>query len=190
MEGSRATTGVSATHLKAPASPELVLPPRQLELLATQPIGKDNCSTTFAENLSLPIHSWFRYSAGFSALWVREVISRQIALGRRRILDPFAGSGTVLLECERSVAEAKGIEAHPFILRVGQAKLHWRINPQAFRAGLARSGVHFAAMLSRRDCAMAIRIAEKKQSPRCRSIRRISCRLQKLSLRKDTRPEC
>src|SRR5436309_1560647 len=132
MEGSRATTGVSATHLKAPASPELVLPPRQLELLAAQPIGKDNCSTTFAENLSLPIHSWFRYSAGFSALWVREVISRQIALGRRRILDPFAGSGTVLLECERFVAEAKGVEAHPFILRVAKAKLHWRINSQIF----------------------------------------------------------
>src|SRR5437762_3348604 len=100
MEGSRTTTAATPTHLKGSAIPELVLPPRQLELLATQPMGKDNCSSTFAENLSQPVHSWFRYSAGFSALWVREVISAQMAPGRRRILDPFAGSGTVLLECE------------------------------------------------------------------------------------------
>src|SRR6266704_721027 len=132
MEGYRTTTSVSPTQVKGPAIPELFLPPQQLELLASQPMGKDNCSSTFAENLSLPVHSWFRYSAGFSALWVREVISQQIALGRRRILDPFAGSGTVLLECERFAAEAKGIEAHPFILRVAKAKLYWRITPQTF----------------------------------------------------------
>src|SRR6266568_81553 len=142
MEGYRTTTSVSPTQVKGPAIPELFLPPQQLELLASQPMGKDNCSTTFAENLSLPVHSWFRYSAGFSALWVREVISRQIAEGRRRILDPFAGSGTVLLECERFVAEAKGIEGHPFILRVAKAKLYWRINPQTFyrfAVGLVRT---------------------------------------------------
>src|SRR5437667_10648446 len=132
MEMSRTTTAVSPTQVKGSAMPELFLPPRQLELLATQPMGKDNCTTTFAENLSPPIHSWFRYSAGFSALWVREVVSREIALGRRRILDPFAGSGTVLLECERFVAEAKGIEAHPFILRIAKAKLSLRIIHQTF----------------------------------------------------------
>jgi len=80
----------------------------------------------------LPIHRWFRYSAGFSALWAREVIAEQVALGRRRILDPFAGSGTVMLESERFVTEGKGVEAHPFVFRVAKAKLLWRSNPRAF----------------------------------------------------------
>jgi hypothetical protein len=103
-----------------------------LELLTSQPVGKAGSRSTFVENLSLPIHRWFRYSAGFSALWAREVIVNEVALGRRRILDPFAGSGTVLLESERCGAEAKGLEAHPFIHRVAKAKLHWRIDPRSF----------------------------------------------------------
>src|SRR5207249_1817534 len=57
-------------------------------------------SSTFTDNLSLPIHRWFRYSAGFSAAWVREVIDREQARGRKRVFDPFVGSGTVVLEGE------------------------------------------------------------------------------------------
>jgi len=34
-------------------------------------------TSTFIDNLSLPVHGWFRYSAGFSALWVRELIRRR-----------------------------------------------------------------------------------------------------------------
>jgi len=89
-------------------------------------------SSTFADNRSLPIHRWFRYSAGFSALWVRDVIEREKAKGRHRVLDPFAGSGTVLLEGERCDVEAIGLEAHPFVARVARAKLCWRENPGIF----------------------------------------------------------
>ena len=89
-------------------------------------------SSTFLDNLSLPIHRWFRYSAGFSALWVRELIEQQKAQGRTRILDPFAGSGTVLLEGESCGVEAIGIEAHPFVARTARAKLNWRESPKGF----------------------------------------------------------
>ncbi len=51
-------------------------------------------SSTFLDNMSLPVHRWFRYSAGFSAEWVEETVaacSRQITPGRTfRVLDPFA----------------------------------------------------------------------------------------------------
>lgn len=92
---------------------------------------KDTTST-FAKNLSQPIHRWFRYSAGFSALWVREVIEREKGNGRRRVFDPFAGSGTVVLESERAGIEGIGIEAHPFVARIAQAKMNWRESPKAF----------------------------------------------------------
>jgi len=88
-------------------------------------------TTTFADNVSLPVHRWFRYSAGFSALWARQLIEEHSGrLGRLpRVLDPFAGSGTTLLEAQSCGAESVGLEAHPFIVRVAAAKLCWTETP-------------------------------------------------------------
>jgi hypothetical protein len=94
---------------------------------------KSDTTSTFLGNLSLPIHRWFRYSAGFSALWVRDLIEREKTNGRFRVLDPFAGSGTVLLEGELGNVEAMGVEAHPFVARIARAKLCWREQAKAFR---------------------------------------------------------
>ncbi|MDX8414383.1 MAG: hypothetical protein R8J85_09885 [Mariprofundales bacterium] len=33
-------------------------------------------SGTFTDNMKLPIHRWFRYSAGFSAEWVQAEIKQ------------------------------------------------------------------------------------------------------------------
>ena len=98
---------------------------------ATNGEMKDTTST-FTANLSLPVHRWFRYSAGFSAVWVQEVIEREKEKGRQRVFDPFAGSGTVLLESELCQVEGIGVEAHPFVARIAQTKLHWREPPNAF----------------------------------------------------------
>lgn len=92
---------------------------------------KDTTST-FSDNLALAVHRWFRYSAGFSAPWVREVIEREKEKGRSRVFDPFAGSGTVALESERCQVESIGVEAHPFVARIARAKLNWRESPTAF----------------------------------------------------------
>lgn len=35
---------------------------------------RKNTSGTFVNNMKLPIHRWFRYSAGFSADWVTQEI--------------------------------------------------------------------------------------------------------------------
>lgn len=105
--------------------------PRLFDL--EEPPKKSETTSTFADNLSIPVNRWFRYSAGFSAPWVRNLIYREKERGRRRVFDPFAGSGTVLLESEACNARAMGIEAHPFVVRVARAKLHWRENPETFR---------------------------------------------------------
>ena len=92
---------------------------------------KDTTST-FSDNLGLGVHRWFRYSAGFSALWVGELIEREKGHGRRRVFDPFAGCGTVALESERCQLESIGGEAHPFVARLARAKLNWRESPKTF----------------------------------------------------------
>ncbi len=89
-------------------------------------------STTFLDNMALPVHRWFRYSAGFSALWAHDVLEAERAKGRTRVFDPFAGSGTTLLEAEKAGVLAIGAEAHPFVARIARAKLLWREPPQEF----------------------------------------------------------
>lgn len=93
----------------------------------------DRRSGSFVGNLQLPIHRWFRYSAGFSAEWARELIQTEVQTGTKRVFDPFAGSGTVVLEAERAGIEGLGTEAHPFVARIARAKLGWRENIASFR---------------------------------------------------------
>lgn len=96
---------------------------------------KQDYTTTFADNMSLPIHRWFRYTAGFSATWVKELIKTEKANGRHNIIDPFAGSGTVLLEAEFEEVNSFGIEAHQYIHKIASAKLLWNYPPDLFKAG-------------------------------------------------------
>jgi DNA modification methylase len=90
-------------------------------------------SATFAGNMSLPIHKWYRYTAGFSASWVNELIAKEKKNGRTKIIDPFAGSGTVILESELANVESIGIEAHPYIYRIAKTKLAWDFPVSTFK---------------------------------------------------------
>lgn len=85
---------------------------------------------TFTDNMKLPIHKWYRFSAGFSAEWVEEVIK---STGRSRVLDPFAGSGTTLLASDMANVGAVGFENHPFLFRIATAKLNWNTNTTQLR---------------------------------------------------------
>ena len=85
----------------------------------TESQTKDTTST-FSGNLSQPIHRWFRYSAGFSAQWVGEVIEEEKRNGRHRILDPFVGCGTVPLVGDACKVETIGVEAIPFVSRIAR----------------------------------------------------------------------
>jgi DNA modification methylase len=108
--------------------------------LALWPIDKvqeekdtDRATTTFIDNMKLPVHGWFRFSAGFSAEWIEAVI-RDVNLSKEAVLfDPFAGSGTTVLAGETAGIKSIGLEAHPFVYRVANAKLHWDSNVNDFR---------------------------------------------------------
>jgi hypothetical protein len=101
--------------------------------VAAPPAIADASSSTFVDNLSLPVHRWFRYSAGFSARWVEDVIDQHRTRGPLRVFDPFAGSATTLLASESRCVDSCGVESHPFVCRVARAKLAWRTDPTAYR---------------------------------------------------------
>lgn len=107
----------------------------QRSLFAPEADGGISLSTasTFVPNMDLPVHRWFRYSAGFSAQWVESVIGNErVLLGNVRVFDPFCGSGTTLVAAETAGVESWGVEAHPFVFRIAQAKLAWRSDPDTY----------------------------------------------------------
>jgi len=80
-------------------------------------------SSSFVDNMSLPVHRWFRYSAGFSAQWVEQEIKIALQQGEVKLLDPFAGAGTTLIAGECCGVATLGVEAHPFVAKIARAKL-------------------------------------------------------------------
>lgn len=95
-------------------------------------------TSNFLNNMRLPIHRWFRYSAGFSAEWVKWLLESE-GTPEIRVIDPFVGSGTTCLACDEMGIESVGIEAHPFVYRVAQVKLSYSADTERFIAEAERA---------------------------------------------------
>ena len=95
---------------------------------------------SFVDNMKLPIHRWFRFSAGFSAEWVEEVLLDKMPEGGA-VLDPFAGSATTLLAADRLGIPSWGFEAHPFVSKVAAAKLQWHVDPRDLKDAASKVAV-------------------------------------------------
>ena len=90
-------------------------------------------SGAFTDNMKLPLHRWFRYSAGFSAEWAEEVI-RNVSQGKKiKVLDPFCGSGTTMLAASKVGCPSVGFETHPFIARIASIKTSIDIDPELLK---------------------------------------------------------
>lgn len=82
-------------------------------------------SGAFVDNMALPVHRWFRYSAGFSSEWVRWLIRESHTdCSSFTVLDPFAGVCTTMIACEAEKIKSLGFETHPFVYRIGNAKIN------------------------------------------------------------------
>ena len=64
-----------------------------------------------------PIHRWFRYREGFSPALIAE-----LDLGRR-ILDPFCGSGSIMVGAAQQGRASLGIDVNPLAAFVARVKL-------------------------------------------------------------------
>jgi len=114
--------------------------PLQQDLFESLPLAQSSRkrdkiarSGTFGDNMKLPVHRWFRYSAGFSADWAKEVIFQYKA---KNLLDPFMGSGTVCLVGDELGLKSWGVEAHPFVYRLAKGKLAWNEKTDDFKQAI------------------------------------------------------
>ena len=110
----------------------------------------ENRTSTFLDNMRLPVHRWFRYSAGFSAEWVKCLLTER-RNSDPRVVDPFVGSGTTCLACDEFAIPSIGLEAHPFVYRIAEAKLSYRADPKRFLARFDDAFRHAALIDSTTD---------------------------------------
>lgn len=95
-------------------------------------LQKKKITTNFVNNMSLPLHRWFRFPAGFSAEWVKQVINTEKTKQDFRVFDPFLGSGTTVIASEETNVNGIGIDSHPLLCKIARTKLLWRSDLSSF----------------------------------------------------------
>ena len=71
--------------------------------------------TAFSDNRQRRLHRWVPWVAGFSGSFVTGVLNKVRTNGKSlRVLDPFAGVGTTLVEALKTGDDAVGFEINPY----------------------------------------------------------------------------
>lgn len=80
----------------------------------------------YAEDMAA--HDWYRFVLSFPPHLVSDYIERFGLNENSRVLDPFCGTGTTIVECKKQGVEAVGVESHPMLHFAGNVKTNWRVN--------------------------------------------------------------
>jgi len=74
-------------------------------------------------------HDWYRFVLSYPPHLVRDYLSRFRASPEKRVLDPFCGTGTTIVECKKLRVPSLGVEAHPMAHFASATKIDWNIDP-------------------------------------------------------------
>jgi DNA modification methylase len=96
-------------------------------------------NTLYAEDRA--VHAWYRFVLSFPPHLVRDYLDRFGMSAEHRVLDPFCGTGTVLVECAKRGIPSVGVEANPVAHFATATKIDWTPPP----AGLADHAAQIAA---------------------------------------------
>jgi hypothetical protein len=75
------------------------------------------------------VHDWYRFVLSFPPHLVRTYLKRFKVTEKQRVLDPFCGTGTTIVECKKLGIPSLGIEAHPMTAFASRVKSDWTIDP-------------------------------------------------------------
>lgn len=79
----------------------------------------------------LPIHDWYRFVLSFPPHLVRKYAARFGMDQGATLLDPFCGTGTTIVECQKAGIHGIGIEALPMPAFASTVKTRWTVNPES-----------------------------------------------------------
>jgi DNA modification methylase len=74
-------------------------------------------------------HDWYRFVLSFPPHLVRDYLHRFGIRSKQRVLDPFCGTGTTLVECKKRGIASVGIEANPMAWFASRVKTDWSVDP-------------------------------------------------------------
>lgn len=95
------------------------------------------------------VHDWYRFVLSFPPHLVREYAERFGLNGNHRVLDPFCGTGTTLVECKKLGISSVGIEANPVAHFASEVKTDWCADPDRLWEDAARVAREAALVLKR-----------------------------------------
>jgi DNA modification methylase len=84
----------------------------------------------YAEDMAA--HDWYRFVLSFPPHLVSDFIDRFGLNENSRVLDPFCGTGTTVVECKKQGVESIGIESHPMLHFAGNVKTNWSPDSKKF----------------------------------------------------------
>ncbi|MDA8217620.1 MAG: hypothetical protein M0Z94_08400 [Dehalococcoidales bacterium] len=92
-----------------------------------------------------PVHDWYRFVLSFPPHLVRQYCERFAVGPQSIVLDPFCGTGTVLVECRKLGIPSVGLEAHPMSAFASAVKVDWTPDPD----GLVEHATEVASAASK-----------------------------------------
>jgi DNA modification methylase len=75
------------------------------------------------------VHDWYRFVLSFPPHLVQDYLQKFGISPDQCVLDPFCGTGTVLVECKKQGIASMGIEANPMAHFASQVKVDWSVDP-------------------------------------------------------------
>lgn len=101
-------------------------------------ISRSNGEANKVSREDLPVHDWYRFVLSFPPHLVRKYLS-QFGMGpESTVLDPFCGTGTAIVECQKAGIKSVGIEALPMPAFASRVKTTWTIDPQVLLQNATR----------------------------------------------------
>lgn len=95
--------------------------------IAEPRVGKGNINKV--NPVDRAAHDWYRFVLSFPPHLVREYLERFQVNKGGRVLDPFCGTGTTLVECKKLGIESVGIEANAMAHFASTVKVDWNLEP-------------------------------------------------------------
>lgn len=74
------------------------------------------------------VHQWYRFVLSFPPHLVRDYLAKFGLNREHTVLDPFCGTGTTLVECQKAGIHSIGLESNPVVFFASQTKLRWDVD--------------------------------------------------------------
>jgi 16S rRNA G966 N2-methylase RsmD len=97
------------------------------------------------------VHDWYRIILGYSDHLVGSLLDEFRLNDQHRVLDPFCGSGTTLVEAMKRGVSSTGIDANPSSCFAARVKTNWDLDPDVLRAQLSRLKANYAIELAKEN---------------------------------------